>query len=202
MAKRKGADPEKDIARIIQAVKQDADGIRTVVFNSVKGLLARRVFNQGLATDESRIGNYKPATKKIRQELGYRIDTVDLEQTGTLRRSVVVGVESGRVVLGMAEQKELVVRIKAGKKTTRVKGLGTISNVGATNRSRKGVKTLSSDVISFHELSEITTTENALIQEKHFNKEIFAPSKKELERGEVTVIKELDRVVKKALQLS
>lgn len=48
-------------------------------------------------------------------------------------------------------------------------------------------------------LSTFTTTENAISQEKNFNKEIFAPSKEEIKRGEVTVIKEINLIAKKAL---
>lgn len=198
--KRKGADPKKDIDKLVRLISENADRIRTVTFNTVKGQMARRIWNNGGATDGSRIGNYKPSTKKRRQELGFRIDTVDLEQSGTLRRSLVVGTSEGREVLGMLEQKEPVVRISTGKKTKKVKGLGSISNVGATGRSKS--KTLSADVINFHELAEITTVQNAIIQEKRFKKEIFAPSKDELERGEKTVVKELNLIVSKGLKQS
>lgn len=48
-------------------------------------------------------------------------------------------------------------------------------------------------------IGTFTTTENAIVQEKNFNKEIFAPSKEEIQRGEVTIKKEINLLVKKAL---
>lgn len=169
--KRRGADPVKDIQRIVKAITDNADRIRLVTFNTVKGQLTRRIFNQGLATDGSRIGNYAPSTKEQRNEAGRRIDTVDLEMTGTLRRSLVVGTSEGKVSLGMAEQPEPKITVSGG----RLRVTGT---------------------------SDFSTTENAIVQEKNFNKEIFAPSKEELERGETTVIKELNLVVQQALRQS
>jgi hypothetical protein len=47
--------------------------------------------------------------------------------------------------------------------------------------------------------SDFQTTENAIAQEDHFGKEIFAPSEQEIKRGERTVVKEINRLVKKAL---
>ncbi len=198
--KRTGADPKKDIERIVKAIADNADRVRIVTFNTVKGQMARRIWNNGQATGGERIGNYKPSTKKIRQELGFRIDTVDLEQSGTLRRSLVVGTADGKAVIGMLEQKEPVRKIQTGAKTKRVRGIGEIMNVGAVGRSKS--TNLSSDTIAFHEFSEITTVQNAIIQENHFNKEIFAPSKEEIERGEKTVIKEINLIVQKALRQS
>lgn len=169
--KRKGADPKKDIERIIQAVKQDADGIRTVTFNTVKGQLVRRIFNTGGASEGGKIGLYEQSTQRARKRGGRQTAYVDLEMTGTLRRSISTGVSEGKVVLGMQDQNEPKISIENG----RVKIKGT---------------------------SSFSTVENAILQEKNFNTEIFAPSKEELTRGEKTVIKELDRVVQKALRLS
>lgn len=166
-----GADPRKDIEAIINAVTKDADGIRVVVFNTVKGQFTRRIFNEGNKTNGGNIGQYKPLSKKIRNEAGRRIDKVDLEMTGTLRRSVAVGVGDGRVVMGMMEQKEPEIKVEKG----RIKIVGT---------------------------SDLSTVENAILQEKHFNTEIFAPSKEEIDRGEKTLVKELNLRVKKALSRS
>lgn len=168
MIKKRGADPLKDIQKIIQAVEQNADGIRTVTFNTVKGQYTRRIFNTGERTAGGAIGQYKASTKKIRNAAGRRIDKVDLEMTGTERMSIAVGVSGGRVVMGIAEQNEPKITVKDG----RIKITGT---------------------------SNFSTVENAILQEKNFKTEIFAPSKDELTRGEVTLVRELDMVVKKAL---
>ena len=167
----KNADPEKDIDRIVKAITDNSERIRVSTFNTVKGQMARRIFNEGKATDNGLIGAYTIPYKKKRNETGFRIDKVDLELTGTLRRSLIVGVGDGRTQLGIAEQREPKISFKGGKLT--VKGT---SNFG--------------------------TTENAITQEENFNKEIFAPSKEELERGEKTVIKELNLIVSKTLRQS
>lgn len=171
MAKRKGADPKKDIERIVKAITDNADRIRVVTFNTVKGQLARRIWNNGKASDGTRIGSYTIPYKKLRNEAGFRIDTADLELTGTLRRSLIVGEGEGRTQLGMADQLEPKVKFSKGKLTV----TGT---------------------------SNFNTVENAIVQEKNFNKEIFAPSKEELDRGEKTVVKELNLVVQKSLRQS
>lgn len=164
----RGASVQKDLQAIINVVAQEADGIRTVTFNTVKGQLARRIFNNGTATAGQSIGQYQPLTKKIREAGGRQTSKVDLEMTGTLRRSVAVGVGEQRVVLGLLEQPEPEIKIENG----RVKISGT---------------------------SDFSTVENAILQEKHFNTEIFAPSKEEVNRGEKTLIKILNKQVQKAL---
>lgn len=165
---RKGNSPSKDINNIVKAVVQNADGIRTVVMNTTKGQIARRVFNEGEATDGSSIGSYTAASAEFRVKAGRRTDKVDLELTGTLRRSLVVGVSDGKVVLGMLEQPEPKVSVKGG----RLRVTGT---------------------------SDFNTVDNAIYQEENFGKEIFAPSDSELSRGEKTILKEIDRIVKGVL---
>ena len=169
--KRSGANVKKEIEMIVKLIADNADRIRVSTFNTVKGQMARRIWNNGIATDGSRIGSYSIPYKKRRNEAGFRIDTVDLELTGTLRRSFVVGTGEGRTVLGIAEQPEPKVSFVKGKLT--VKGT-----------------------------SDFDTVENAIVQEKNFNKEIFAPSKEELERGEKTVVKEMNLIVSKGLKQS
>lgn len=164
----RGANLRKDLEAIINVVTQQSDGIRAVTFNTVKGQLARRVFNEGGATGGQNIGQYHPLTKKIREASGRQTSKVDLEMTGTLRRSVVVGTGDGKVVLGMLDQPEPKIKIEDG----RVKIAGN---------------------------SDVSTVENAIFQEKHFNTEIFAPSKTEIDRGEKTLVKILNKLVQKAL---
>lgn len=166
----KSSSVERDLKAIESVISKDADGIRTVVFNTVKGQLTRRIFNDGMNSAGGLIGQYKPSTKKIRNKLGRRIDKVDLEMTGTERRAVTVGTGEGRVVLGIQEQQEPKITVENG----RIKIAGT---------------------------SELSTVENAILQEEHFATEIFAPSKEELTRGEETLVKELNLRVKKALSL-
>ena len=74
--KRKGADPKKDIEKLVKLISDNADRIRISTFNTVKGMMARRIFNNGIATDGSRIGSYSIPYKKKRNEVGLRIDTV------------------------------------------------------------------------------------------------------------------------------
>lgn len=168
--KRRGADPSKDIQALTDAITGNAERIRTVTFNTVKGQLVRRIFNEGIASDGGRIGVYAFSTAKQRSKAGRRITTVDLEMTGTLRRSVAVGVSEGMTVLGISEnQNEPVISVKDG----RLRVTGT---------------------------SDFSVTDNAIYQEDNFGKEIFAPSEEEIKRGEKTVLKEIELIVKQALK--
>lgn len=167
---RTGADPAKDILKLTDAIVANADRIRTVTFNTVKGQLVRRIFNEGTASDGTPIGQYRPLTKKIRALVGRQVAKADLEMTGTLRRSVVVGVADGMTVLGIIEnQKEPVISVKGGR----------LRVIGA---------------------SDFSVIDNAIAQEENFNKEIFAPSDQEIKRGEKTVLKEINLVAQKALK--
>ena len=173
---------KEDMKTIINAVEKNINGIRTVTFNTVKGDMSRRIFNNGIATDGSRIGNYAPMTKKIRNELGRRIDTVDLNITGTLQKSLVVGTEGGKVVVGMLEQNE------PKTKGTRKEGKLKRGEGGGLNVKKVSISS-----------GTLLTTDNAINQEKHFGKEIFAPSEQELKKGDEIFADELNKVIGKAL---
>jgi len=166
--KRSGDSPKKDIKALTKAILKNADKIRLSAFNTVKGQYVRRIFNQGLASDGSKIGTYTTSSAEFRRKIGRQTNFVDLEITGTLRRSIAVGKSSGRSVLGLATQPEPKISTKGGRLTV----------VGTSN---------------------FNTVDNAVTQEDNFNKEIFAPSKSELKRGEATILKEIDRIAVKVL---
>ncbi len=165
---RKGDSPKKDIENLTKAILRNADKIRLAALNTVKGQYTRRIFNQGQATDGSKIGNYKASSAKFRKEVGRQTGFVDLEMTGTLRRSITVGKSRGKSVLGLASQDEPKISSKGG----RLRITGT---------------------------SSFETGKNAATQEDNFNKEIFAPSKRELKRGEKVIVRDVDQIAKKVL---
>lgn len=73
-----------------------------IFLNNAGGEIRRRIFNEGGAT-EGKIGNYKPKSKLLREQKGQETGYVNLEDTGTLRRSIQVGVDGESKVLGIAE---------------------------------------------------------------------------------------------------
>jgi len=73
-----------------------------ILLNNAGAEIRRRIFNEGKAT-EGKIGAYKTKSKVIREQLGLQTDYVDLEITGTLRRSIQVGISENDKVLGIAE---------------------------------------------------------------------------------------------------
>lgn len=172
--RRRGANVRKDIEAITNAIVDNADRIRIATFNTVKGQMARRIFNEGKDSDGSDIGQYSVLTKKFRNLVGRRIDKVDLEMSGTLRRSLLVGTSDGVSVIGIADTPE-----PSGK---------------ASKRRKKGFATLQVRSTS----KGISTEENAINQEQHFKKDIFAPSEEEIKRGESTIIKEINLIVKRS----
>lgn len=58
----------------------------------------RRIFNEGKATDGSRIGRYVSSWKKVRESKGFQTSYVDLEFTSGLRNNMQVGTEGSRAV--------------------------------------------------------------------------------------------------------
>lgn len=159
---------KEDLNTIVKTVAENINGVRTVVFNTVKGELVRRIFNNGIATDGSQIGTYELSTARFRVEAGRRTDKVDLSMSQTLQKSIIVGTEGNNIVLGMVDNKEPKLTVKDG----RLKITGT---------------------------SDFLTTDNAIQQEKNFGKEIFAPSEQEVEKSQELFVKEMDKLIKKAL---
>ncbi len=102
----KSADPEKDLNRLLNAIEKNKNRIQQVGYNNMKGSLVRRIFNNGESTDGGPIGQYAFTTKRSRQRRGFQISRVDLEISGTLRRSIIVGKFGDELVLGMKDQLE------------------------------------------------------------------------------------------------
>lgn len=157
-----------DVKLIVRAVEKNINRARLVAYNSVKGDISRRVFQQGIASDGTQIGNYTVSTAKQRQRGGRQTAKVDLEWTGTLRRSLVVGTENDKVTMGFVENNEPKTSTKGG--VVRVKGL-----------------------------SDFTTTENAIQQEKNFGKDIFAPTTEEIDKSQDIFVDELTDAINKEL---
>lgn len=181
---------KSDLERFEAAVKREANGIRLVVVNTVKSALVRRIFNNGIATDGSDIGKYKRSTKIFRNGIGRRIDKVDLEVTGTLRGSVQAGTYDERYVLGIVEVKEPKISFARKKK----KFANAFSEKKGAIIKKKGFKTA---VVSG--LSDYPTTDNAIDQETNFGKDIFAPTKEEIELGNKTFQIEINEIAKRTL---
>lgn len=159
---------KNDLKTIEKVISKDLNKIRLITFNSVKGEMARRVFNNGTATDGSQIGTYAESTKKQRERGGRQTSKVDLEMTGTLRRALIVGQEGSEVAMGFAETQEPKISVAGG--VVRVTGT-----------------------------SDFSTVDNAIQQEENFDKEIFAPSKDEVKKGEDVFLFEVDKTVRQAL---
>lgn len=73
-----------------------------IFLNNAGAEIRRRIFNEGGAT-EGKIGNYKPKSRLIRDQRGQETGYVNLEDTGTLRRAIQVGVDGESKALGIAE---------------------------------------------------------------------------------------------------
>ena len=160
---------KEDMTAIVDAISKNINGMRTVVFNTVKGeMMSNRIFQQGKASDGTDIGEYAASTKRIRKYVGRRTDKVDLEMTSELRNSLVVGVEGGEVVMGFIGNTEPKISIKGG--TLRVAGK-----------------------------TDYLVTDNAIDQEERFGKDIFDPSAEEVKKGEDVFLFEIDKLIKKTL---
>lgn len=85
----------------IRLIVMDAPRVKV---NEVMGLFLFRIFNRGLDSSLVAIGQYKGGAaaryKALRNAKGLRIDTVDLQFTGALFRSINSGVLGDDVVIG------------------------------------------------------------------------------------------------------
>lgn len=71
-----------------------------VAITEVDGAIQQRIFTEGKAADGTSIGKYKEGKyKEKRSAAGRRVDTVDLEFTGDLRRSITQGKEDDKAIL-------------------------------------------------------------------------------------------------------
>ena len=71
-----------------------------------EGLSKYRIFNEGKASDNNLIGNYRSLSyKKARQARGRQTGYKDLEFEGDLRRSLTVGTNGDDFVFGFATDK-------------------------------------------------------------------------------------------------
>jgi hypothetical protein len=96
-------DFNKLAADLQQALPEIKSKLDVVLMQNAGAALRKRIHNEGKATDGSSIGSYSPASVLLRSQEGLQTDYVDLEQTGTLRRSQQSGVSNGETVLGIAE---------------------------------------------------------------------------------------------------
>ena len=73
----------------------------------LEGLLKFRVFNEGIATNESKIGKYKSKSWiKKRAKNGRQVGSVDLEFTGELRDSIQVVQDKRDVFLAIVDDRD------------------------------------------------------------------------------------------------
>lgn len=72
-----------------------------------EGLLKKRIFNEGKASDGARIGSYSQLSgwRKIRESKGRQVAYKDLFFNGDLQRNITVGTNKGDFVLGFASDK-------------------------------------------------------------------------------------------------
>lgn len=72
----------------------------------VEGLMKRRIFNDGLASDNTSIGQYVSNWKNVREKNNRQNSYVDLSFEGNLLKSVQVGTSDGDNVLGFSTTKQ------------------------------------------------------------------------------------------------
>lgn len=150
---------KEDMDLIADALSKNINGIRTVTFNTVKGQMSRRIFQQGQSTDGSPIGQYAKSTKKQRERGGRQTNKVDLEMTGELRRSFIVGTESNKVVMGLLENNEPKISVSNGV----VRVVGT-TDFTTTENAIQQEQNFGKDIFAPSE-SEIETGEEVFLFE-------------------------------------
>lgn len=96
---------------ILRNLFANIDRIEKSVLLRLNAEMQQRIFNRGLASDESPMGPYRSAShRKRRQNAGRQVNYKDLEFTSDLRRSIVLGRLGRRNVIGFSNNRN---RIKA-----------------------------------------------------------------------------------------
>jgi hypothetical protein len=99
-----------ELANVIIAVRKGRQKYQTAACNITGSMMRKRIHNKGLNSDGGKIGKYSEDYAKKRRDglkigketfSGLRTDTVDLEVSGDLRRSLITGRQGKNVVLGI-----------------------------------------------------------------------------------------------------
>jgi hypothetical protein len=92
---------------LADTVIKDNNSLQLVACKTVEGMMKKRIFNRGAATDGSKIGQYKSKSHiKKRKEYGAQTSYVDLQMSGdTLMKSLQVGKSGSDTVLGFTRGK-------------------------------------------------------------------------------------------------
>ena len=95
------------ISSIASNIKRREGGFLLLTGKRLEGLMKRRIFNDGKATNESQIGKYKSkGWRKIRSKKGRQTAFVDLQFTGDLIRSFKTVRDGSDVVLAIVNDSD------------------------------------------------------------------------------------------------
>lgn len=114
------------IENALGELKGKRDRVEIVSLIGINAEYKERLFENGQATDGSKIGKYVSDWKKDRQRRGRQVAFVDQNDQGDNQRSVQVGKASRKNVIGFINDKE---RLKAqGAEDYRKKKIYTVSD--------------------------------------------------------------------------
>ena len=106
-----------------------------------EGLLKNRVFNKGMYSDRGKLGKYISrswATKRF--NAGRQIAYVDLNFTGGLMDSIVVGEDENNVAIYINNDKKYLIARGQEEQRGRIKGIGTIDIWNLTPKEEKEIQ--------------------------------------------------------------
>lgn len=148
----------------------------------------------------------------VRNAEGIRLVTMSTVKGEISRRVFQQGTATDGSQIGNYKQSTKKFRERAGRQTSKVdlELSGTLRgslNVGVSEgRTVIGVAEQKEPKVSasggrlrIKGIGNFDTVSNAAVQEKNFNKEIFAPSDTEIKKAQTTIVKEVDRLVRRAL---
>jgi hypothetical protein len=95
------------LSSVIRNIKRRESEALLLTAKRLEGLMKRRIFNDGKASNGGQIGKYKSkAWKKKRSEGGRQISKVDLQFKGDLIRSLKVVKDGDEVVLAIVNDQD------------------------------------------------------------------------------------------------
>lgn len=98
--------------------------------SELNSIIQTRVFSKSQGTDLQSFGSYRSESyKSKRAKNGRQTNIKDLEFDGTLRRSIVIGKNQGRNVLGFDSERSIIIR-EGQEKGSKTRGGVPVKQIG------------------------------------------------------------------------
>ncbi len=119
-----------DLKQYKKNVLEVRDKAEIAALSELNSIIQTRVFSKSQGTDLQSFGSYRSESyKSKRAAKGRQTAIKDLEFDGTLRRSIVIGKNQGRNVLGFDSERSIIIR-EGQEKGSKTRGGVPVKQIG------------------------------------------------------------------------